>query len=166
VFSLRSSFVLPHRVRLQVSTTMLPPVLLSSVLLLLIAHIRLRPVCFRSSLTTKAVPRCIITNPESNDAVHSHLNDNIMVATTHMFDSRCQTSITLSAASSPRLPSRTARYERCAAQYGCYAQAWESSTRAGEVLKLCALSTAINNKKRFLGLAVKNLARLHNLQGR
>jgi hypothetical protein len=68
---------------------MLPPVLLSSVLLLLIAHIRLRPVCFRSSLTTKAVPRRIITNPESNDAVHGHLNDNIMVATTHMFDFRC-----------------------------------------------------------------------------
>jgi hypothetical protein len=103
VFSLHSSFILPQCVRLKVSTTMLPPVLLSSVLLLLIVYIRLRPVCFRSSLTTKAVPRCIITNPESNDAVHGHLNDNILVATTPTLAFRCQTLTTLSAVPGPRL---------------------------------------------------------------
>jgi hypothetical protein len=103
VFSLHSSFILPQCVRLQVSTTMLPPMLLSS-MLLLIAHIRLCPVCLRLSLTMKAVPRCIITDPESNDAVHGHLDDdNILVATAHVFAFRGQTSTTLSAVPSPRL---------------------------------------------------------------
>ena len=46
------------------------------------------------------------------------------------------------------------------------AQVRESSTGAGEVLNRSALGIVINNKKRFLGLAVKNLAKLHNLQGR
>jgi hypothetical protein len=42
----------------------------------------------------------------------------------------------------------------------------ERISRAGKALKPVAAIDVINNKKRFDGLAVKNLAKLHHLQGR
>jgi hypothetical protein len=102
VFSIHSSVILAQCVWLQVSTTMLLLMLLSS-MLLLIAHLRLAPVCLRSVLATKAVPRCTITDSENNDALHAQLNNNVLVATTHVADFRCQTSTSLSAVPSTRL---------------------------------------------------------------
>jgi len=102
VFSIHYSVIIANCVRLQVSTTMLPLMLLSSMLLLM-AHLRLGPVCLRSILATKAVPRCTTTDPESNDALYAQLNNNILVATTWMFAFRYQTSTTVSAVLSTRL---------------------------------------------------------------
>ena len=121
MFSIHSSVILAHCVRLQVSTTMLPLMLLSF-MLLLIAHIRLGLRVCALSLPRKhyfdalsPIPRAMIP---------------CMVSSTTTAWWRPRTSSPSGAR--PRQPCRqshilachscTAQYERSAAQYGCHAQ--------------------------------------------